>query len=242
MPMSALVKFAAGIGCIALAVMLGAAAGRLTQTAPTPTPASTEEASAPAGRPDATLPPGVTPNLVVVHTPVPGDGSLPEGFVCPAGWTPQNVAARRYAFCIPPSWIARIAAAGVPRSTEVEGSMVRVVSAEQAIVSGTPRTGTSLSPATNGSVVDIYVTSYQVSADLPRQPACTSPTATIGGVTVATCDLDNTSSSNAQFRYRAYYGRLNVDTFVHVLVTLGRNVSNEGAQTARQIAATIVFY
>jgi hypothetical protein len=238
-------KLAGALACIAIAISLGAIAAQLTEKTATPTPAvPTEEAGAavPTPRVAQDIPPGVTPNLFSVNTPVPGDGSLPRGFSCPEGWTPQNAAARRYAFCIPPGWVARIASAGVPRVSEVEGSMARLVSPEQLFVSGTPRTGTVLSPASNSAVVDVYVTSYQVSADLPRQPVCTAPSTMIAGIVVAQCELDNTASSNAPYRYRAYYGRLNVDTFVHVLVTLGKDASNQLAQTARQVAATLVFY
>ena len=66
--------------------------------------------------------------------------------------------------------------------------------------------------------------------------------ASVGRVVVAACDLDNTEATNAPFRYRALYGRLSEDTFLHVLITLGKSVTNEQAQTARQIAATVVFY
>ena len=120
--------------------------------------------------------------------------------------------------------------------------MVRVVSPQQVAVSGTPRTGTSLTPASAGSVVDIYVTSYQITADLPKQPLCSGASTSVGRVVVAACDLDNTEATNSPFRYRALYGRLSEDTFLHVLITLGKSVTNEQAQTARQIPSTVVFY
>jgi hypothetical protein len=189
----------------------------------------------------ANVAPPTTPNPVTFTTPEPG-GSLPITFTCPPGWTAQNVTGRRYGFCTPPGWSARIGAANMPRNGEPEGSVVRAVSPEQVAVSGTPRTGTSLTPAIAGSVVDIYVTSYQLSADLPKQPVCSGAATAVGGVPVAACDLDNAADSTAPYRYRALYGRPSAETFLHVLITLGRNVTNEQAQTARQIASTVVFY
>jgi hypothetical protein len=237
-------KLALAFACIAIALLLGAVASSMNREArenATPTPDAMGADETPK-TPVRQIASSVTPNLVVINTPVPGDGTLPITFTCPPGWTAQNVVARRYAFCTPAGWVARIAPAGVPRFSEVEGSMVRVVSPQQVAVSGTPRTGTSLTPAGAGSVVDIYVTSYQITAELPKQPLCSSGSMSVGRVVVAACDLDNTEATSAPFRYRALYGRLSEDTFLHVLVTLGKSVTNEQAQTARQIASTVVFY
>jgi hypothetical protein len=239
-------KLALAFGCIGAALLLGAFASSLNRQArenatPTPDPLGVSEPQR-TRVPVTSVAPPTTPQAVFVPTPQPGNGTLPMTFTCPQGWTAQNVTGRGYAFCTPPGWSARIGAANTPRNGEPEGSAVRTVSPEQVAVSGTPRTGTALTPAAAGSVVDIYVTSYQLSADLPKQPMCTAPTIAVGGVPVAACDLDNATDNSAPFRYRALYGRPSNETFLHVLVTLGRNVTNEQAQTARQIASTVVFY
>src|SRR5215212_8517943 len=127
--MAPMFKLALAFACIPIALLLGATASRLTRenATPTPTPDPMGVDEAPK-TPVGPVPASVTPNLVVINTPVPGDGTLPITFTCPPGWTAQNVVARRYAFCTPPGWVARIAPAGVLRFSEVEGSMVRVVS------------------------------------------------------------------------------------------------------------------
>ena len=242
-------KMALALGCIGIALFVGAFASsmnRQAREAEPQTPEPTTLARAALNGVDPTRPIVVpTQNIIVAPTPnltpVPSDAPLPATFTCPPGWTAQNVIGRRYAFCTPPGWTARIGTANVPRSGEPEGSAVRAVSAEQAAVSGTPRTGASLTPSTNGSVVDILVTSYQITADTPKQPVCGQQTS-VGRVVVAACDLDNSTDARAPFRYRALYGRPNDNSFLLVLVTLGKDVTNEQAQLARQIAATVVFY
>jgi hypothetical protein len=237
-------KLALGFACIAIALLAGAAASRLTRENVTPTPDPLSADGAPA-TPVASRPIVVpTQNIIVVPTPLPPapEGALPITFTCPPGWTAQNVTGRHYAFCMPPGWSARIGPVNVPRAGEPEGSAVRAVSADQVAVSGTPRTGTSLTPSTNGSVVDILVTSTQITADTPKQPVCSGAATSVGRVVVAACDLDNTVDPRAPFRYRALYGRPNDASFLMVLVTLGKDVSNEQAQLARQVSATIVFY
>jgi len=64
----------------------------------------------------------------------------------------------------------------------------------------------------------------------------------VGRVVVAACDLDNAADSRAPFKYRALYGRPSDQSFLLVLVTLGKDVSNQQAQLARQISSTVVFY
>jgi hypothetical protein len=237
-------KLALGFACIAIALLVGAAASRLAGDQPQPTPELVDAEDPPTPAPQRPL---IVPTQnIIVSTPfvpvTPGPGDAPPlTFTCPPGWTAQNVTGRRYAFCTPPGWTARIGAANVPRPGEPDGSAVRAVSSEQVAVSGTPRTGRSLTPSSKGSVVDIFVTSYQITADTPKQPTC-SQQSQVGRVAVAACDLDNSTDSRAPFRYRALYGRPNDDTFLLVLVTLGKDVTNEGAQLARQISSTVVFY
>ena len=70
--------------------------------------------------------PATTPQAVTLTTPQPGNGTLPLTFTCAEGWTAQNVTGRRYAFCTPPGWSARIGAANTPRAGEPEGSAVQL--------------------------------------------------------------------------------------------------------------------
>lgn len=244
-------KTALAFGCIGLALIVGAFASnqhRQAREAGLVTPAPTTLARAALSGAEPTRAAVVPTQTIIVSTPaVPAspstsDGSLPITFTCPPGWTAQNVTGRGYAFCTPPGWSARIGPANVPRLGEPEGSAVRAVSREQAAVSGTPRVGASLTPSANGSVVDILVTSYQITADTPKPAVCSGAASTVGRVVVAACDLDNAADSRAPFRYRALYGRPNGESFLMVLVTLGKDVSNEQAQLARQISSTVVFY
>jgi hypothetical protein len=243
-------KMAVALGCIAAALLLGAFASSLNREAreanpQTPAPTTLARAALsgvdPTRPPATSAPPAATANPAPITTPSP-DASLPITFTCPPGWTAQNVTGRRYAFCTPPGWSARIGPANVPRAGEPDGSAVRAVSTEQMAVSGTPRVGASLSPSLTGSVVDIFITSYQITADLPKQPLCSGAASGVGGVVVAACDLDNASDARAPFRYRALYGRPNGESFLLVVVTLGKDVTNEQAQLARQISSTVVFY
>jgi hypothetical protein len=241
-------KMALAFGCIGIALLVGAFASSMNREAreanpQTPEPTTLARAALNGAEPTRAV---VVPTQnIIVSTPAspapPSDGSLPITFTCPPGWTAQNVTGRRYAFCTPPGWSARIGAPNVPRTGEAEGSAVRAVSGEQVAVSGTPRTGASLTPSNNGSVVDILVTSYQITADTPKPVPCGQQTS-VGRVVVAACDLDNTADARAPFRYRALYGRPNDNSFLLVLVTLGKDVSNEHAQLARQISSTVVFY
>jgi hypothetical protein len=240
-------KMAIAFGCMGLALLVGAFASSQNRAAreenpQTPLPTTLARAALNGANPTPVVVP--TQNIIV-STPAspasPSEGSLPLTFTCPPGWTAQNVPGRRYAFCTPPGWSARIGAPNVPRSGEAEGSVVRAVSAEQVAVSGTPRTGSSLTPSTSGSVVDIIVTSYQITPETPKPLVCGASTL-VGRVVVAACDLDNVTDTRAPFRYRALYGRPDDQTFLLVLVTLGKDVSNEQAQLARQISATVVFY
>src|SRR4051812_28206206 len=134
--MASMFKLALGFACIAIALLVGAAASNLTRKDATPTP-DAMGADEPERTPVATRPIVVpTQNVIVATPPAPvapasSDGSLPLTFTCPQGWTAQNVTGRRYAFCTPPGWSARIGAANVPRIGEPEGSAVRAVSAEQ---------------------------------------------------------------------------------------------------------------
>ena len=120
--------------------------------------------------------------------------------------------------------------------------MVRAVSPEQVAVSGTPRSGVSLTPSMNGTVVDIFVTSFQMASDLPKQPLCSENATSGGGAPLRACDLDNTSDNVSPYRYRELTGQPAPQTFLRMLIVTGRNAPNEATQVSRQLLSTLVFY